>query len=98
MNDPTGTNFAQIQKLVRDGYIVRTRSDADTKEARANDTSTRDKAIASGAQYVSTDYPAPDKAPFPGGYEVTMPGNLPWRCDPVNTSPTCNSAALDRVS
>ncbi|HEX4490087.1 MAG TPA: phosphatidylinositol-specific phospholipase C1-like protein [Acidimicrobiia bacterium] len=95
MNDPTGANQAKIQELVREGYIVRTRSDADTVEARADDTKTRDLAISSGAQYVSTDYPAPDKAPFPGGFEVTLPGNRPWRCDPVNTGPACNSAVLD---
>jgi hypothetical protein len=95
MNDPNGKNLAAIQQLVRDGYIVRTRSDADTVEARANDTKTRENAIASGAQYVSTDYPAPDKAPFPGSYVVTLPGNRAWRCNPVNTGPACVSAALD---
>ena len=98
MNDPNGKNLAEIQKLVREGYIVRTRSDADTVEARANDTRTRENAIASGAQFVSTDYPAPDKAPFPGGYEVTLPGNRAWRCNPVNTGPACVSSALDTPS
>jgi hypothetical protein len=95
MNTPDGKNLAAIQDLVRKGYIVRTRSDADTTEARADDTKTRDDAIASGAQYVSTDYPAPDKAPFPGGFEVTLPGDRPWRCDPVNTGPACDSSVLD---
>jgi hypothetical protein len=95
MNDPNGKNLAEIGKLVREGYIVRTRSDADTVEARVNNTKTRDNAIASGAQYVSTDYPAPDKAPFPGSYVVTLPGNRAWRCNPVNTGPACSSAALD---
>ena len=95
MNDPNGKNLARIQQLVREGYIVRTRSDGDTVEARANDTKTRDNAIASGAQYVSTDYPAPDKAPFPGGYVVTLPGNRAWRCNPVNTGPACVRRALD---
>jgi hypothetical protein len=94
MNDPNGKNLAAIQKLVREGYIVRTRSDADTVEARTNDTTTRDHAIASGAQYVSTDYPAPDKSEWTS-YVVTLPGNLPWRCNPVNTGPGCVSAALD---
>jgi hypothetical protein len=95
MNDPTGANQAKIQELVREGYLVRTRSDSDTVEARADDTKTRDLAISSGAQYVSTDYPAPDKAPFPGGFEVTLPGNRPWRCDPVNTGSACDSSVLD---
>jgi hypothetical protein len=95
MNTPDGKNLAQIQQLVREGYIVRTRSDADTVEARADNTKSRDDAIESGAQFVSTDYPAPDKAPFPGGFEVTLPGDRPWRCDPVNTGPACASSVLD---
>jgi Phosphoinositide phospholipase C, Ca2+-dependent len=96
MNDPNGKNLAAIQQLVRDGYIVRTRSDADTVEGRSNDTTSRDNAIASGAQYVSTDYPAPDKSPF-SPYVVTLPGNRSWRCNPVNTGPACVSAALDTL-
>jgi hypothetical protein len=95
MNDPTGKYLAQIQQLVREGYIVRTRSDADTVEARADNTKPRDAAFASGAQFVSTDYPAPDKAPFPGGFVVTLPDDRAWRCDPVNTGPACASAQLD---
>jgi hypothetical protein len=96
MNDPNGKNLARIQRLVREGYIVRSRSDADTVEGRSNDTKTRDNAIASGAQFVSTDYPAPDKSPF-SPYVVTLPGSRAWRCDPVNTGPACVSAALDTL-
>jgi hypothetical protein len=39
----------RIPELVRDGYIVRTRADADTLDARDNDTERRDAALASGA-------------------------------------------------
>ena len=53
-NDPTS---ADIADLVRAGYMVRTRADVETVEARANDTTKRDAALASGAQWVSTDYP-----------------------------------------
>jgi Phosphoinositide phospholipase C, Ca2+-dependent len=94
MNDPNGKNLSEIGRLVREGYIVRTRSDADTVEARTDDTKTRDNAIASGAQYVSTDYPAPDKSPF-SPFVVTLPDNRAWRCDPINTGPACVSVALD---
>lgn len=58
-NDPIGS-FDEIQSLVKDGFLVRTRADAGTVEARANDPMRRDKAFASGAQLVSTDYPEPD--------------------------------------
>ncbi|HEY5013989.1 MAG TPA: phosphatidylinositol-specific phospholipase C1-like protein [Acidimicrobiia bacterium] len=94
MNDPNGKNLVRIRELVREGYLVRTRADADTVEARSNATTTRDNAIASGAQFVSTDYPAPDKAPF-SPYVVTLPGDRAWRCNPVNTGPACVSSALD---
>jgi hypothetical protein len=58
-NDPTGSGFARIQDEVRAGYLVRTRADADTVQARTGDTTMRDAALASGAQLVSTDYPVP---------------------------------------
>jgi len=45
---------------VKAGFVVRTRADADTVEARSNDTTRRDAALQSGAQYVSTDYPHPE--------------------------------------
>ncbi len=48
---------AEIEALVRKGYLVRTRSDADTLEGRTNDTRRRDQVLASGAQMISTDYP-----------------------------------------
>lgn len=50
------TNHETIQKFVQKGYIVRTRADADTKEARAMDYSRFIKAKSSGAQVISTDY------------------------------------------
>jgi hypothetical protein len=85
----------RIRELVRDGYIVRTRADADTLDARYNDTERRDAALASGAQYVSTDYPEPDLA-F-SEYQVTLPDGAPGRCNPVNAPPGCRSFALDRL-
>ncbi len=58
-NDPIGS-FDEIQSLVKAGFLVRTRADAGTVEARANDVTRREKALASGAQLVSTDYPEPN--------------------------------------
>jgi hypothetical protein len=97
-NDPTGANLAQIQDLVRKGYVVRTRADADTVQARTGDTSMRDAAIASGAQWVSTDYPVPGRAaPLGSDYVAQIPGGSPARCNPVNTGPGCRNAALERL-
>ena len=47
-NDPV-KGFDEIRQLVKDGYLVRTRADADTAEARKDDPSRREKALASGA-------------------------------------------------
>lgn len=58
-NDPVGS-FDEIQSLVRDGFLVRTRADSGTVEARTNSVTRRDKAFASGAQLISTDFPEPD--------------------------------------
>lgn len=98
MNTPTGANLAQIQDLVRQGYVVRTRADADTIEARANDTSTRDAALASGAQWVSTDFPGEGSAALlDSTYSVEIPGGVTARCNPVNGPVGCVDAALDTV-
>jgi len=58
INDPA-RDFEKIRRLVKSGFIVRTRADADTRQARSGDTAQRDKALASGAQFISTDYPEP---------------------------------------
>jgi hypothetical protein len=89
-NDPFG---APIAERVAEGYIVRTRADADTIEARANSTERRDEALRSGAQFVSTDYPEPD--PLFSDYSVQIPGSMPGRCNPVHAPPGCRDFALE---
>ena len=81
INDPISSR-QQIQDLVRAGYMVRTRADADTVEARTGDVRRRDEAFASGAQAVSTDYYLP--ADFA---DVTPPYHVApaIRCNPVTT-------------
>ncbi|HEX5095322.1 MAG TPA: Ca2+-dependent phosphoinositide-specific phospholipase C, partial [Acidimicrobiia bacterium] len=54
LNDPVGDKDA-IAAALAANMIVRTRADADTVQARNNDTTDRDVALASGAQFVSTD-------------------------------------------
>ena len=84
INDPV-KDFDKIQRLVRAGFLVRTRADADTRQARANDVSQRDKALASGAQFISTDYPEPDRR-F-SDYCVRFPGGQVARSNPVSAGP-----------
>lgn len=72
---------AEIKDAVKKGYLVRARADIDTVDARNDDTSRRDAALASGAQIISTDYlSAPNiyandyhLAPFVHG----------WRCNSI---------------
>ncbi|MBP9754434.1 MAG: hypothetical protein KBD40_05495, partial [Phenylobacterium sp.] len=71
---------ARIEAALARGLIVRTRADADTLEARANDRARQTAAFASGAQYVSTDYLKPD-ARF-GPYEAHLPGGGTARLNP----------------
>ena len=86
---------ADISALVRKGYLVRARTDADTKQARVNDTTTRDAMMASGAQMLSTDYPVNEPARWDGHYVVTLPDDVAARCNPVNASASCNTKALN---
>ncbi len=79
-NDPI-SDFDQIQSLVREGFLVRTRADEPTGQARNNDTRMRDRALASGAQFVSTDYPEPNLKLSP--YRVQFPDGGPARSNPV---------------
>jgi hypothetical protein len=96
-NDPTGANLARIRGEVRRGYVVRTRADEDTREARAGDSRRRRLALASGAQWVSTDYPEPGMAArFGSDYVVRLPGGRPARCNPISAPPRCRSASLER--
>jgi hypothetical protein len=81
VNEPV-TDWAYIQYLVRSGYFVRTRADADTVEARKNDYSRWKAALISGAQIISTDYYVPDPA-LKTGYHVQLPGSGPARWNPL---------------
>ena len=93
LNDPVADE-AKIRQAVLDGYIVRTRSDADTVQARTGDTSMREAALRSGAQWVSTDYAVPDPR-FATGYSVTIPGGTPARCNPVLAPRDCTANDIE---
>ena len=64
------------------------------EQARTGDTTDREAALASGATFVSTDYPVPDPA-FGTGYFVEMPGGMPARCNPVTAPPDCTPLAVE---
>ena len=83
MNTPTN----EIESRVMEGYLVRTRSDTETEEARTGETARRDSALASGAQFISTDYYRPDpryeESDDWTDYSVQLPGGVVARINPV---------------
>lgn len=93
LNDPVQYHDS-IQKLVRSGYLVRTRADEGTHEARKGDSRRLEAALSSGAQFISTDYYLPDGR-FPTNYQVRLPGKRVARCNPVTQPTPCNNATLE---
>ena len=81
--------FAPVQQVA-----APRKADANTEQARSGDIKRRDAALASGAQFVSTDYPAPDPA-LGTGYFVQLPGGSPVRCNPINAPAGCDQLVLE---
>ena len=81
------TDTAHIIAMVKRGFLVRTRADADTVEARSGEVTRRERAFASGAQMVSTDYRHPE-ARF-GSYQVRLADGAIALCNPVRTGDRC---------
>ena len=71
MNDPLKA-FDDIRARVAKGFLVRTRADADTVEARSADDTRMRAAFASGAHFISTDYYVPDER-LKNDYRVRFP-------------------------
>ena len=86
-----------INALVKQGYLVRTRTDEPTEQARTNNTTRRDLALSSGAQMLSTDYPLSEPSSWTT-YSVGFPGGLVGRCNPVNKPAGCIDDLLEPVA
>ncbi len=86
-----------INALVKQGYLVRTRTDESTQQARTNDTTRRDLALSSGAQMLSTDYPSSEPSQWTK-YSVGLPNGLVARCNPVNKPAGCVDSLLEPAS
>ncbi len=91
LNDPIG-DAAAIASALAQGFLVRTRADSNPIVARTNDRAQLERALASGAQIVSTDFPAL----IPGSaYSVAIPGGTPSRCSPVTAPANCTSTTIE---
>lgn len=75
------TRGAEIGEAVRSGYLVRTRADIDTVDARDGSGKRRDAALASGAQIISTDYLSAPNI-YANDYNLA-PFEQGWRCNKV---------------
>ncbi|WP_454881000.1 Ca2+-dependent phosphoinositide-specific phospholipase C [Sphingobacterium detergens] len=73
----------EIQNLVKQGFIVRSRSDIETYEAKINDYTRADAAFNSGAQIISTDFFRPGNG-YHTSYYVKLPHGNPARSNPIN--------------
>ncbi len=88
MNSPVEQETA-IQERVAQGFMVRTRADANTQEARNGDLSRFEAAIRSGAQVISTDYYLKSLSPNQD-FEIVFEDRSYSRCNPVLvTSASC---------
>ena len=97
LNDASGDKDTITQR-VKEGYIVRTRSDADTKQARNGDYTDAMAAFASGAQIISTDYYRPDPRSDTGTtwtkFMVKLPVGDRGRKNPVSAAQVQVAEAL----
>lgn len=73
----------RIPELVKKGYIIRTRADANTHEAREEDYTQFEAAKKSGAQIITTDYYVPSKL-FKSTYHISFDDGGFVRINPVN--------------
>ncbi len=79
LNNPSDS---LITSMVKRGYIIRTRADANTEEARANNYSRFLAACQSGAQIITTDYYKPSRI-FNSPYHVVFEDSTYVRTNPV---------------
>jgi hypothetical protein len=88
MNDPVKQE-KDIVDRVKMGFMIRTRSDADTREARTGDKGRFEAAIRSGAQVITTDYYQKSLSPNKD-FEIIFDGRYS-QCNPVLIKPSsCN--------
>lgn len=88
------TDETTIAGLVKKGFLVRTFADKSVEGALADDRSQIEPALRSGAQIVSTDFPA--KVPETN-YFFEMPGGAPSRCNPLTAPGECTSSAIESL-
>lgn len=82
----------RIREAVQQGFIVRTRADAEEVSPGPDDYVRQTAALESGAQLVSTDYPDME-----GDYWLEMPEGTPSRCNPVTAPEGCTPELIENL-
>ena len=94
--DEVDVLLPEIQNLVAQGYLIRTRSDISLSTVRAGDIGRVQQSLDSGAQVISTDFPVVGMAARYGtDFVARIPGNLPARCNPINAPRQCKDHLLE---
>lgn len=94
INDPI-TDVAKIHAAVDAGHLVRTRADSDNLEPAAGDYTRADAALASGAHFISTDYPPPKGDKY--DYVFAIPEGNPSRCNPRIAPADCTAQSIEAL-
>jgi hypothetical protein len=84
----------RIIEAVDAGLLVRTRADAELEEGRSGDRTRLDAALASGAHFVSTDFPEP-RPELGSDYSATVPEGEPVGCNPITAPADCTPTRLE---
>lgn len=88
MKDDPKKQKKEIESLVKKGYMIRTRTDEHTREARKEKYKRSIAAFESGAQIISSDYYAGDQCNLEKGkaseFKISLPDGHIIRLNPVN--------------
>jgi hypothetical protein len=91
LNDPE-SRTAEIADALARNQLVRTRADSNPADAKAGLTAQRTAALASGAQIISTDFPAPVSG-VP--YSFTIEDGSPSRCAKAVAPASCTALDIE---
>ncbi len=94
MNDAVGQS-ADITAAVQLGFLVRTMAGTCCDEPANNDYTAFDAGLASGANFISTDFPEPTDM-YPD-YWLEIPDGNPSRCNPIIAPEWCTPEDIENL-
>lgn len=92
----TPEDAGEVQALVKQGFMVRSFADPPSASRVPGETTYTQRALGSGAQMLSTDFPV-SKPRLPG-FVFDLPGGTPSRCNPVNAPQDCLAADVENLT